>query len=298
MLNLNDMLLFTEVAERGGFAAAARAMEIPKSRVSRRVAALEAQLGVRLLNRTTRRLSLTEAGKLYLGHCAAMRDEAEAAATAVAGLQAEPRGTIKLTCPVTLAQTQLGALVPGFLSRYPKVRLEMEVTNRVVNPVEEGVDVALRVRASLDDSGSLIVKRLGMSSTLLVASPDLLRRTGRPDEPAGLSRLPTVAMSSLDGHAVWHLSGPDGQSFEFPHAPRYVADDLLSLKFAVTAGLGTTPLPTELCREELASGALEQVLPGWTPPKGVVHAVFASRRGLATSVRAFLDYLGEHWPRD
>ena len=152
MQDLNDMLYFAEVVERGGFAAAGRALGIPKSRLSRRVSDLETQLGVRLLQRTTRKLSLTEVGEAYLRHCQAMRESAQAAADTVAQVQTEPRGTIRVSCPVTLAQTVVAELMPPFLATHPQVCIEMLVSNRAVNLVEEGVDVALRVRATLDDS--------------------------------------------------------------------------------------------------------------------------------------------------
>ena len=130
MHDLNDMIYFAEVIERGGFAAAGRALGVPKSRLSRRVAALEAQLGVRLLQRTTRQLSLTEVGEAYLRHCQALRETAQAAADTVAQVQTEPRGTVRVTCPTTLAQTVLAYLMPPFLARYPQVRVEMQVSNR------------------------------------------------------------------------------------------------------------------------------------------------------------------------
>ena len=192
MQDLNDMLYFAEVVDRGGFAAAGRALGIPKSRLSRRVAELEARLGVRLLQRTTRKLSLTEAGELYHRHCSAMRDEAAAAAEAVALVQTEPRGTIRVSCPVTLAQTVLGELMPAFLARHPLVRVELQVSNRAVNLVEEGLDVALRVRPTVDDSGSMVVKRLDVARQVLVASPDLLIRQGTPTTLADLARMETV----------------------------------------------------------------------------------------------------------
>eukprot|EP01036_Dinobryon_divergens_P036984 gene36984-biopygen29253 len=173
MQDLNDMLYFAEVVERGGFAAAGRALGLPKSRLSRRVAALEAQLGVRLLQRTTRKLSLTEVGEAYLRHCQALRESAQAAADTVAHAQTEPRGTIRVTCPVTLAQTVLADVMPIYLARHPLVRVEMEVNNRVVDLVKDGVDVALRVRLTLEDSGSLVVKRLDDARSVLVASPAL-----------------------------------------------------------------------------------------------------------------------------
>lgn len=293
MQDLNDMLFFAEVVERGGFAAAGRALGLPKSRLSRRVAELEARLGVRLLHRTTRKLSLTPVGEVFLRHCTAVRDEADAAAEAVAQVQTEPRGTIRVGCPVTLAQTVVGTVLPQFLARHPQVRVEMQVSNRVVDLVEEGVDVALRVRPSVDDSGSLVVKHLGLTYALLVASPGQLQRQGRPAGVDDLARLDTVAMSATDGRASWSLMGPEGAEHLFQHRPRYVADDLLTLKFAVLSGTGICVLPDYMCHDELLAGRLVPVLPGWGPRPGVVHAVFPSRRGLVPAVRSFLDFLGE-----
>ncbi|BCN39120.1 LysR family transcriptional regulator [Alicycliphilus denitrificans] len=296
MQDLNDMLYFAEVAERGGFAAAGRALGIPKSRLSRRVAELEAHLGVRLLQRTTRTLSLTEVGEAYLRHCLAMRESAQAAADAVAQVRSEPRGTVRVTCPVTLAQTVLAELMPRFLERHPLVRMEMQVTNRVVNVVEEGVDVALRVRATLDESGSMVVKRLGEGCQLLVASPAQIARQGMPGTLRDLARMDTLAMSASEGRASLRLIGPDGREETVQFTPRYVADDLLTLKHAALAGTGLCWLPDYLCLAELEAGQFVRVLPQWSQPKGIVHAVFASRRGLSPAVRGFLDFLGETMP--
>jgi DNA-binding transcriptional LysR family regulator len=298
MEDLNDMLYFAEVAERGGFAAAGRALGVPKSRLSRRVAELEARLGVRLLQRTTRKLSLTEVGDIYLRHCSAMRDEAIAAADAVAQLQVEPRGLLRVTCPVTLAQSTLGYLIPRYLAMFPRVKLDLRVTNRVVDLVEEGVDVALRVRPTLDDSGSLVVKQLGATSGHLLASPVQLRRQGTPATPADLAGLDTLAMSSADGKSAWVLMGPEGQEFTFHHQPRYVADDLQTLKLAVLAGTGVSFLPDSISQAELQAQLLVPVLPGWVPKPGMVHAVFPSRRGQIPAVRSFLDFLGQHMQGD
>lgn len=296
MQDLNDMLYFAEVVERGGFAAAGRALGIPKSRLSRRVSDLEAHLGVRLLHRTTRKLSLTDVGEAYLRHCQAMRDSAQAAADTVAQVQTEPRGTVRVTCPVTLAQSVLGELMPRFLERNPLVRVEMQVTNRVVNLVEEGVDVALRVRATVDDSGSMIVKRLDEGAQVLVASPALLARQGVPATLADLPVLDSLAMSAAEGRTTLRLIGPDGREDAVQLSPRYVADDLLTLKFAVLAGTGMCWLPDYMCHVELADGRLVRVLPDWSAPPSVVHAVFPSRRGLSPAVRRFLDFLGEAVP--
>ena len=213
MQDLNDLLYFAEVVDRGGFAAAGRSLNLPKSKLSRRVAELEERLGVRLLHRTTRKLSLTAAGEIYHRHCIAMREQAEAADEAVARVQTEPRGTVRISCPVTLAQTSIGPLLPRFLAEHPQVRIDMQVTNRVVDLVQEGVDVAIRVRGSLDDSGSLVIKNLGDTAGMLVASPQLLQRFGAPAGVEDLHRLPTVAMSAAEGRASWHLGGPRGATF-------------------------------------------------------------------------------------
>jgi DNA-binding transcriptional LysR family regulator len=294
MQDLNDMLFFAEVVDRGGFAAAGRALHIPKSKLSRRVAELEERLGVRLLHRTTRKLSLTPAGEVYHRHCVAMREQAEAADEAVAQVRTEPRGTVRVTCPVTLAQSTIGPLLPRFLAAHPQVRIDMQVTNRVVDLVQEGVDVAFRVRANLGDSGSLVVKKLGPTGGVLVASPQLLQRFGAPKNPDELHNVPTVAMTAIEGRASWRLQGPHGAEVELQHQPAYSADDLLTLKFAVLQGTGMCVLPDFLCVEELRAGTLVPVLPGWAPPTALVIAVFPSRRGMVPAVRSLLDFLGEN----
>jgi DNA-binding transcriptional LysR family regulator len=294
MQDTNDMLYFAEVVERGGFAAAGRHLGLPKSKLSRRVAELETRLGVRLLQRTTRKLSLTEVGEVYLRHCLAVRDAAEAAAEAVEAVQTEPRGTIRIACPVTLAQSTLGPIMALFLARHPHVKVDMRVSNRVVDLVDEGIDVALRVRTTLDDSGSLVVKKLGESNTYLVASPLQLERQGQPNSPDDLATMDTMAMSSMDGKATLTLIGPSGARHTLVHQPRYVADDLLTLKFAVLQGTGLCFLPDYMCRRELEDGRLVHVLPGWSPPRGIFHAVYPSRRGMVPAVRRFLDFLADH----
>lgn len=294
MQDLNDMVFFAEVAERGGFAAASRALGVPKSRLSRRVADLEAQLGVQLMQRSTRRLSLTPAGEIYLKHCAAMRDAAQAAAEAVAQIQTEPSGTVRLSCPVTLAHSSVGPLLPEFMQRYPQVRVEMRVLNRPVDPVEEGVDLALRVRPTIEDSATLVAKNFGVSCGILVASPDLVRRQGPVSTPADLGKLDTVVMSTGEGRASWRLEGPGGKVVVHAHTPRYVADDLLTLKFAVVQGTGASVLPDYMCRREINAGKLVEVLPGWGPAPGICHAVFPARRALVPAVRRLIDFLAEN----
>ena len=178
MDRVDCMRAFVATVGENGFAAAARLMGVPRSKVSKQIQALEEAIGVQLLQRTTRKLSLTEVGEAYLRHCQAMRESAQAAADTVAQVQTTPRGTIRVSCPVTLAQTVVAELMPRFLAQYPEVRIDMLVSNRAVNLVEEGIDVALRVRPSVDDSGSMVVKRLDHTTQILVASPELLIRQG------------------------------------------------------------------------------------------------------------------------
>ncbi len=298
MQDLNDMVYFAEVAERGGFAAASRALGIPKSRLSRRVAELEAAIGAQLMQRSTRRLSLTPAGELYLRHCAAMRDAAQAAAEAVAQVQTQPRGTVRLSCPVTLAQSSVGPLLPTFLHRYPEVRVDMRVLNRPVDPVEEGVDLALRVRPVIEDSTTLVARTFGVSRGLLVATPDLLARQGEVKAPDELGRLDTVAMSAVDDRAQFRLEGPGGKVHIHAHSPRYLADDLATLRFAVLQGVGASVLPDYMCRADLQSGRLLEVLPQWGPAPAITHVVFPARRALVPAVRRLIDFLAEHMNSD
>ncbi len=297
MLDFNDMAFFAEVVDKGGFAAAGRSLAIPKSRLSRRIAELESRLGARLLQRTTRKLSMTAIGERVYRHCVAMREQARSVEEVVALSHSEPCGTIRVACPVTLAQTTVSPVVSMFLARYPQVHVDMRVSNRVVDLVEDGFDLALRVRLTLDDSGSMVVKNFGRTGTLLVASPAQIARQGTARTPQDLARMDTVSMSATDGRASWSLLGPAGDLFTFEHRPRLIADDLLVLQQAARDGVGVAVIPDYMCDDDLQSGRLALALPGWAPPPAIVHAVFPSRRGLVPAVRQFLDFLGEHLPR-
>jgi DNA-binding transcriptional LysR family regulator len=294
MKNLNDMLYFAQVVDSGSFAAAARVLGMPQSTLSRRVADLELSLGVRLLERTTRKLALTKIGETYHGHCTALKENAQAAQEAISIARTEPYGLVKVTCPINLAQTTVRPVLPDFLRRYPKVRIEMLVNNAAFEPMQLGIDVALRVRPTLADSGSHVVKQFGTVAAKLVASPALLRRTGAPRSQLDLGRLPSLAMSTVDGWASVELSSPEKGGFEFRHRPCFAADDVDTLKHLILDGIGIGVLPMHLCREELEQGRMVDALPGWTPIPEIFHAVFPSRRGMVPAVRALLDFLGEH----
>ncbi|WP_281687965.1 LysR substrate-binding domain-containing protein [Pseudomonas citronellolis] len=296
MQDLNDLFYFAKVVEAGGFAAAGRELGLPKSRLSRRVAELEARLNARLLQRTTRKLALTDIGERYYRHCQAMLVEAEMADEVVAQLSAEPRGRVRLSCPVAMAETSLNAMLPGFLAGYPQVNLELLLTNRRVDLVNEGVDVALRVRAPGDEDPSLVTRRLRPAAAVLVATPELLR--GRqlqgPDDLAGL---PVLGAIGNDRKVHLQLHGPGGEVRELALEARLAAEDFNLRKNVALAGLGITTLPLYYCLEELASGQLVRVLPDWQEPAAFLQAVYPHRRGLLPAVRALIDYLAEGFGR-
>lgn len=297
MRDLNDLYYFTQVVEHGGFSAAGRALGLPKSKLSRRVAQLEESLGVRLLQRSSRRFSLTEMGQAYYRHCRAMVVEAEAAEEVIEHSQAEPQGTIRLSCPVTLLQVRLVPIINGFLNDYPKVTIHVDATNRRVDVIEEGLDLAFRVRKPpLDDSG-LIVKVLEQGDAYLVGSPALLDSRRRPARPEDLVALPSLSMTKAGDRHSWQLIGPDGALRDVGHQPRLVTDDLVALRQAVCAGIGVAQLPAMLVEDDIAAGRLERLLPDWVIPRGVIHAAFPSRRGLVPTVRLFLDHLARTWPK-
>lgn len=294
--DLNDLYYFAAVVDHGGFAAAERALGIPKSRLSRRISALENELGVRLLQRSTRRFAVTDVGQNVYRHAQSMLAEAQAAREVVDRLSAEPRGVVRVSVPVSLAQQQMPKLLPEFLARYPKVRLQMHVSNRRVDLINEGFDVALRVRTRLDDDGSLVMRSFGQVQELLVASPKYLDRAGRPLRPEDLAEHVTLSMSEDDARQRWELHGPDGEVRRVELQPRLSGFDFPMLKQLAMDGLGITLLPETVCADAVRDGRLEVVLPQWRLPQGIAHAVFASRRGLLPAVRVFIDFLAEKLP--
>ncbi|SJZ58119.1 LysR substrate-binding domain-containing protein [Novilysobacter spongiicola] len=296
MQDLNDLYYFAMVVEHSGFAAAERALGIPKSRLSRRISQLESDLGVRLLQRSTRRFAVTDVGNSVYRHAQTMLAEAHAAREVVDRLSAEPRGVVRVSVPVGAAQQQMPKLLPEFLARYPQVRVQLQVTNRRVDVINEGIDVALRVRNKLDDDGSLVMRSFGQIQELLVASPDYLRKMGRPTAPAELADHVTMSMSEDDARQRWELHGPDGARERIELAPRVMGFDFPMLMALAKQGIGITMLPETVCADAVRKGELEVVLPEWRLPQGIFHAVFASRRGMLPAVRVFIDYLAEKVP--
>lgn len=296
MQPLEEFYYFAKVVEHGGYAKAARALDIPKSRLSRHVAALEARLNVRLLQRSTRRFSVTEVGQDVHRHAMAMLAEADAALDVVEFARAEPRGVVRMSCPVPMARTMLAVVLPEFLLQHPAVRLQIHVSNRRVDVLNEGFDIALRVRLQPTGEDGLVMRSFGEARELLVASPAYLDTVGRPSEPSMLAELETLAFDSETDHQTWELHGSDNQIARVAITPRVRCHDFFVLRATALAGLGIAKLPENYVRADLADGKLEQVLPQWNMPVGIAHLVFPTRRGLLPAVRALIDFLAAKLP--
>ncbi|MCS3409861.1 LysR family transcriptional regulator [Serratia sp. AKBS12] len=295
LIDLNDLFFFASVVEHQGFAAAGRALGIPKSKLSRRVALLEERLGVRLIQRSTRRFSVTDVGQNYYQHCKAMLVEAEAAQQAIEQTRAEPCGTVRLSCPIALLHTQVGNMLARFMADYPQVSLHLEATNRRVDVVGEGLDLALRVRPPPLEDSDLVLKVLAQRSWCVAASPALVRALGDVRQPEDLQRYPTLDLGPPRPQHQWTLTGPDTRRFDWEHLPRLVTDDMLMLRTAAIAGAGLVQLPSMMMRDQILRGDLMALLPDWRPQGSVVHAVYPSRRGLLPAVRLLLDFLGQQF---
>lgn len=292
MRDLDDLFYFSSVVAHGGFSAAARALKMPKSRLSRRVAALETRLGVRLLNRDTRGISLTPIGEAFQVHCRAMLDAARSAFETIEQSQAQPRGTVRLSCPPGLLHRRLAPLISMFLEQYPEVHLEIEAVARPVDPVREGFDLALRVRPTPLADTDLNMRALAASPHRLVAAPSLADRLADRHAPPPVVDWPALSESRPDGRYLWTIESAGGQR-EIGYRPRLVTDDMTTLRQAALDGRGVVQLPVLFVGDDLADGRLVDVVPGAAPPAKLLHAVFASRRGQLPAVRALLDFLAE-----
>lgn len=293
--DFNDYAYFAEVVAHGGFAAAGRALREPKSKLSRRIAGLEDRLGVRLIERTSRRFRVTEIGQSFYERCRAMLDEAEQAAALVVKAQAEPHGRVRFSCPTGLVEL-VSAILPPFLARYPNVRLQLVATDRAIDLIEERIDLALRVRVALNSDAALTMRSLGRSSRILVGSPQMASRIG--GEIAALARYPTLGTSDEIGDFEWHLEGEDGATYRVRHEPRMTCADFSAVRHAAAADLGIALLPDHVCAQAIASGQLVHLFPQWRAQQGIVHLVFTTRRGLPPAVRALIDHLAAHFPKD
>ncbi|WP_404342353.1 LysR family transcriptional regulator [Pseudoalteromonas mariniglutinosa] len=295
MQDLNDFYFFVKTVEHGGFAPAGRALGIPKSKLSRRIAGLEEKLGVRLIYRSTRQFKVTEIGDTFLTHCKAMLVEAEAAQEAIEFTHAEPCGTIKLTCPIALLHVHIGGVLAEFMAKYPKVNIQLEASNRRVDLIAEGVDVAIRVRPAPLENSELILKVLSERELCLAASPSLIKKQGMPDSPNNLSDWPSLGLGEPQHQYNWTLFGPERKEIVVPHTPRYVTTDMIALHTAALKGIGIVQLPSLMVTEQFKDGSLVHLLPQWQPKRDIIHVVYPSRRGLLPAVRALVDFLSDFY---
>ncbi|HUD95092.1 LysR family transcriptional regulator [Sphingobium sp.] len=293
-IDLNDYAYFAEVVAHGGFAAAGRALREPKSKLSRRIAGLEERLGLRLIERSSRRFRVTDTGQAFYERCRAMLAEAEQAEALVMQAQAEPHGRIRFSCPTGMLEP-ISDLISSFLDRYPKVRLQLVATDRPVDLIEERIDVALRVRASFTSDAALTMRSLGISTRILVSAPQIANQIGSIEN---LTSLPALATHDAADDLEWHLETDDGRSHVLRVQPRIGCEDMATVRKAAVDGLGVAILPDHVCRAALDAGTLVRVLPAWRGQRGIVHLVFTTRRGLPPAVRALIDHLAAGFSRD
>ena len=293
--DVTTLQAFECAARHGSFTQAAHELNLTQSAVSRQIKDLEEQLGVRLIERSTRKLAITDIGQSFYERCEAVLSGVEAAEAVVAVAKAEPAGTVRLSMPPGFAPV-VADILPGFMKRYPLVRLSILTTGRPVDLIEERIDVALRVRDSYDTDQSLIVRRFGGTRRYLAASPRFLERHG-PIDLDTIGRVPTLSMQENNPRAIWTLHHASGEVHDVSHSPVLTCSDFSVLERATIEGVGLGLLPDMIVERGFRSGLLTPVLPDWSSAESAVHAVFTSRHGMLPAVRALIDHLAENLPR-
>lgn len=295
MDSLDDLMAFLRVADAGGFSAAERSTGIPKSRLSRRIAALERQLGVRLVQRSSHAFHLTDVGERVYRHARAMADEADAVRAAVSEALAEPSGLIRVSSSLLQGELFLAGWLADFMALYPKLRVSLELSNHYVDLLAERIDLAIRVAGAPLAAEDVVARPIGTGKMVLVASPVVVERHGLPRSPADLHHFPLVAQGNAETVRPWAFGDAGGRETVYLPPARFVSNNLLALRAAVLAGVGAAQIPLEACRDALRSGALVELLPERAPPVSTVYAVYPSRRGLAFAVRTLIDFLEERF---
>lgn len=287
-MDLNDIPIFLKVAETGSFTAAARGLGLPKTTVSRRVARLEDAVGIRLLQRTTRSLHLTDAGRRYFEACSVAMAAVDQANRRTAEMQEEPSGTIRISGPADTGF--LADTVTDFMALYPKVSMEVVLTDHALNLVEEGIDVAIRA-GRLSDS-SLVARKLAPSRRAFVASPDYLATRGVPETPADLARHDCIVFGRTIEGATWLIRGAEGPETIAVRGRIAVNTVQFAIRAAV-AGLGVALIPSPLAGQEIRQGRLRTVLEDYEPPHGGLYAIYPSNRHMPVAVTTFVDFVAE-----
>jgi len=291
MIDLNDYFYFVHVVEKQGFSPAARALDMPKSRLSRHVSRLEERLDARLIQRTSRQFQVTETGQVFYRHARALIDEMEAAEAAIQSRKESLSGRVTMSCSVGVAQFAIKDLVFDFLAKHPKVELVQQVTNQAIDLVSSGIDMAIRGHTEALPDSALVQRQLANVSWHLFASPAYLARTGAPESPYDLLKRQSLKVGWQPVTGYWSLENTEGLKTTIPFSPQLCSDDMATLKQAAAKGLGIVSLPAYTCRNELRDGSLVRVLPDWIAGKAQLSLLMPSRRGQSPSVRVLADYL-------
>jgi DNA-binding transcriptional LysR family regulator len=299
VLDLNDFFYFVQVVDRSGFTAAGRMLRIPKSTLSHRIQRLETELGVRLLNRTSRRFAMTDVGEEFYRHAVVMLHDAELVESAIRHRLTEPTGTVRCTSATATMQFALCEIVADFLLRYPKVNVVAHATDRNVDIVGENYDVAIRAHSDPLPDSTLVQRTLTPAPWLLFAGSGYLDANEAPKTPGDLRNHPALFMMHTGVAPVWRLrrSGKTEDEVVMSLTPRLLCDDMIALKRAAIAGLGVVALPGYVCRGDVRLEALRQVLPDWLAGDSTITALVPYRRGLLPSVRVFIDHLSAELPK-
>lgn len=291
MDKLDDLITFLRVVDAGGFSAAERSTGVPKSSLSRRIAALERQLGVRLVQRSSHAFHLTDVGERVYRHARAMADEADAVQATVSESLAEPSGLIRVSSSLLQGELFLARWLGEFMALHPKVRVSLDLSNHYVDMLAERIDLAIRVSGAPLVAADVVARPIGTGTMVLVGSPALVAHHGAPRTLADLDRFPLVAQGQAGTIRPWVFRLPDGRETTHLPQPRFVSNNLLAMREAVLAGAGMAQIPLEACRDALRDGALVELLPDLAPPPSTVYAIYPSRRGLSLAVRTLIDFL-------
>ncbi len=294
LTDLDDFYCFAQVVEHGGFSAAERASNIPKSKLSRRIQQLEERLNVRLIQRSSRHFVVTDVGMHVYQHAQVMVKAAHAAEDLVAHLSVEPRGMIKVSLPVSIAQNEIAQLLPAFLKSYPQIQVQLLVSNRRFDVIHEGIDVALRVRSDLTEDPNLIIRQFFSLEQHLFASQAYLNQYGEPKQPEDLRQHRFLSMNDAHIEQQISLHHPQLGSTKIKLQPQVLGSDLNLLAQLAIQHCGITLLPDSSVQDALQAGHLVRVLPQWSAPHGIFHAIYPSRQGMLPAVRVFIDYLVAH----
>lgn len=286
-----QMIMFATVVENGGFSAAARDLGLTPSAVSRQIGQLEDRLGTRLLNRSTRRISLTEVGRAFYARCADVSQSVQEAEALVLNMVDHPQGTLKVAATVAFAKAQLLPLLPVFLAKNPDLKISLDATDRVIDLVEEQVDVAIRFSEQIDDS-SVVSRKLATNRRVYVAAPSYVAEHGLPRTPDDVANHNCLRISTVEAWNTWTFeNGADLQ--RLPIKGNFEANSADAIYYAVLAGVGIARLSTYLVNDALAQGRLVRVLPDYADETSDILAIYSNKRNLSPNVRAFIDYFAE-----